>query len=181
MDKFAFGEFWERKIRTYIHRIDMDGDGKLTKVDYEMLVDRYLKLGKIDDLRAKQITRKILGIWNKFFSVAATNGVIDADEWIAVCRRTSILVYFRAILEFMNVCFDLIDTSGDGVIQKEEFAFFLKAFRVEDEAEVNASFQALDRDGCGKIDHNEFINAGIEFWMSNDENLPSKLMFGPLV
>jgi len=182
MDKFfAFGHFWERKMRSYISRLDLDGDGQLTRADYEMLLDRYLKLGKIDEFRAKQVTRKILSVWDIFFDNVSTNGVIDADAWIAVIKRHSVFVYFRVVVEFMNIFFDLIDTNGDGVIQKDEYAFFLKAFRVEDEADITASFNMLDMDGDGKIDHTEFMNAAVEFWMTDDESLPSKLLFGPLV
>jgi len=181
MDKFAFGEVWERKVRSYIKRLDLDGDGKLTRADYEMLVDSYLKLGQIDELRAKQITRRILGVWDSFFSIIAADGAITTDQWIAVIRRSPFLSLFRVVIEYMNLFFDLIDTNGDGVIQKEEFAFFLKIFCVEEKAEVIEAFQALDTDGDGKIDHNEFMNAAIEYWMSNDDSLPSKLFFGPLI
>jgi len=148
--------------------------------DYEKLVDRYLRLGHIEGLQAKQINRKILSIWEEFFARAAPNGAIDSDSWVVAVRRFPVFSLFRVIVEFMNMWFDLIDTNGDGVIQKEEFAFFLNAFRVENETDISAAFQALDTDGDGQIDHNEFIDAGLEFWMT-DEDKPSKLLFGPLI
>jgi len=181
MNNFCLGKFWERKARGYIQRIDVDGDGKVTKADYEMLVDRYLKLGHADELKAKQITRRLVKIWYDFFDESATDGAVNSDEWIAAVRRFPIFGLFRVIVEFMNLFFDLIDINGDGVIQKEEYAFFLNAFRVEDKAAIENSFNALDKDGDGQIDHDEFVNAGLEFWMSDDENLDSKLLFGPLI
>jgi len=181
MDKLGYGEFWERKCRTYFSRLDLNDDGKLSKSDYEMLADRYQKLAKADELKAKQIIRRILNLWDRFHSKSAVNGAIDADEWIASLRRFPVFGLFRTVVEFMNMWFDMIDTNGDGVIQKEEYACFLKAFRVEDKAAVEASFKALDKDGDGKIDHDEFVDAGIEFWMCNDDALGSKLMFGPLI
>jgi len=181
MEKFAFGKFWERKAKSYLIRLNVSGDGKITPNDYQLLADRYLKLSKVDELRGKQITRQLLALWDILFESSSTGGSITPDAWVTAIRCTSIFLMYRIVVEFMNLFFNLIDTNGDGVIQKEEFAIFLRAFRVENEADIAASFKAVDQDGDGKIDHNEFINVGIEFWMSNDESLPSKLLFGPLL
>ncbi len=48
-------DFWQRKMRTYFQRIDFDKDGSITKKDFEGMADRYIKHGKFNDAKAKDL------------------------------------------------------------------------------------------------------------------------------
>jgi len=180
MENLELGAFWERKLRSYTRALDLDQDGKVTKADYESLADRYLSSGTFSQLQATQIRRKLIAVWNEFFEASSVDGALDVDGYLLALRTTSRSNLIRIVVEFVNLFFDLVDVNGDGIIQKEEYAVFLKAFLVEDPKQVEASFQVLDTDGDGKLSNLEFINGGIEFFLSDDESLPSKSFFGPL-
>jgi len=63
------------------------------------------------------------------------------------------------------------------VIQKEEYALFLKAINADDENNLERAFRAINTE----ISHDEFIHAGCEYFMTDDESLPSRYMFGSLI
>jgi len=174
------GPFWERKFKTYFRRMDHDGDGYMTKNDFEQLADRYAQIGNLDDVKAKQARRKILKIWYDFYEAGSTNGKIDETALINVnIIRESMM--FKACVEYFGLFFDLIDINGDGFIQKEEFEIFHSAFGITRKDVTAECFKAIDTNGDGKLSCDEFIQAGYQFFTSGDESLPSKFMYGPLI
>jgi len=73
----------------------------------------------------------------------------------------------------------MIDTSGDGFIQREEFRrwFYMIHQSAEDADKV---FDWIDLDKDGKLDLKEYMIFGEKFFFSTDETHPSKNMFGIL-
>ena len=54
--------FWEKKMRVYFKRIDFDHDGVITRKDFEGMADRFIKTGKFDDAKAKDLTGTLLAV-----------------------------------------------------------------------------------------------------------------------
>jgi len=173
------GPFWERKVKSFLRRMDADGDGYITKKDYERLADRYTEMAKLDDVKAKQVRRKLVKVWYDYFESDAVNGRVDETVYIQVLKDRKELI-FETALQFHGMFFDLIDLNGDGFIQKEEFALFFRVFGIEDEQLAHQTFEALDVNGDGQLSYDEFTHAGFQFFHSGDESLPSKLLYGPI-
>jgi len=174
------GPFWERKIRTFFKRMDANGDGFVSKQDYQWLAGKYAEHGQLNYVQAKQVSRKLEKIWDDFYEKNSKNGDSDEKAYIkSLKERKSKL--FEMCQQFHGLFFDLIDLSGDGIVQSEEFALFFKVFGIGDETVAAESFKKLDTNADGKLSHDEFLKAGFEFFYSGDESLPSKHLYGPLV
>jgi len=173
----TLGPFWERKIRTYVRKLDKSG--KVTKQSYERLGDRYVELGKLNDLRGKQVKRKLIQVWYDFFNELSVDGALTEDGFIQSLRNRGAILP-KVVDQFFEMFFDLIDQNGDGFIQKEEFSLLFKVFQIDD-ASAEEAFKMIDSNGDGKLSLDEFMTMSREFWLTDDESFPSKYMFGPLV
>jgi len=175
-----FGLFWERKFLSVIRKMNVAGHGRITKGDYEALGDRYIEVGKLDGPRAKQVKRKLVKLWDDYLSQASVNDEMNEETFIQ-CLKDHQDRLLESCLQLGGLLFDLIDLNGDGVIQREEYALFLKVFRVEDEEEIKKAFKVIDTDGSGQLSHDEFIYAVCQYFMTNDESLPANSIFGPII
>jgi Ca2+-binding EF-hand superfamily protein len=180
MSRLEFGPFWEKKLLSFFRRVNFAKDGKLSKNDFETLADRYVKLGRLDGVAAKQVRRKIVKIWADFFATAAPNGVIDEQTFLKTMKKNEDIL-LRTFWQFCGLWFDAIDLNGDGVIQAAEFLLYLRAFGVDDEHAAEQAFKMMDTQRNGQLSYDEFVQAGCEYFISSDESLPSKHMFGPLI
>jgi len=179
MSKAEFGPFWEKKLRSFFKRLDFEKKGKMTKNTYETLADRYIDMGHMQGVAAKQVRRKLVKLWDDFYRDSATDGAVDENAFIkAIKQREEILL--KGVLLFLGLWFDVIDLNGDGLIQKEEYKLLFKAFGIEPGA-ADEAFKLIDTNKDGQISNEEFIHYGCQYFMSNDESLQSKYMFGPLV
>jgi len=173
------GPFWERKVRTFFRCLDADGDGYLTKGDFVQLGDRYAKIGQLDDVKSKQVHRKILKVWDEYYEPDTRNGKLDEENYIKGLRRCEAM-FFETAIQWHGLFFDLIDLNGDGFIQKEEFEIFHSVFGIKNKDVTTECFKAIDTNGDGKLSYDEFTHAGYQFFGSGDESLPSKFLYGPI-
>jgi len=174
------GSFWERKMRSYFRVLDVDKDSVLTMKDFERLADRYVEIGKLDEVKAKQVRRKIQKIWLDYFEKDAKNGQMNEIEFVEAIRAREALI-FETAMQVHGLYFDLMDLSGDGFVQKDEFQIFHKVFSIDNEKQTAECFKSLDTDGDGQLSYEEFTHAGYEYFGSGDESLPSKYLYGPLL
>jgi Ca2+-binding EF-hand superfamily protein len=174
------GEFWEKKLVSFGKRMHIEGDGFFAKRDFEYIAERCIELGKYDELRAKQMRRKLVQIWETFFGSDAVNDAVDQTTFVEAVRSHKHMIK-EAAQQFFSYWFDVVDTSGDGLIEKEEYGVMLSIIRITDFAEVCAAFRKIDTDSDGKISHDEFVHSAVEYFTTNDESLASRHLFGPLI
>jgi len=175
-----FGPFWEKKFLSFHRKIATGGDGKIRRSDYEQMAARYVELGHLDGVKAKQVNRKLVQIWKDYLEQDATNGAIHELDFLRCVRDRKDRV-LETTIQFLILFFDLIDLNANAVITKTEYTLLLKVIRVEDADDIEKAFDAVDLNRDGQISHDEFLYAGCEYFMSNDESLPSSYMFGPLI
>ena len=54
--------FWERKMKTYFTRIDFDGDGNITKADFQGMGDRFVSAEALKGDAATAVKAKLIDV-----------------------------------------------------------------------------------------------------------------------
>lgn len=75
--------------------------------------------------------------------------------------------------------FQAVDANHDGFIQKQEFTLFFSILGLNHK-EADAAFASIDTNNDGLLSKKEFTSAGSEFFISEDESLPTKNFWGTL-
>lgn len=119
-------DFWKRKMKTYFNRIDFDKDGSITKKDFEGMGDRFIEVDKLDTKAGKTLKGKLVDIWDKYISAVA-----EKDKESEGISEES----------FIEAMGKLVKDPA----MKDTLAGPLPIF-----------FQAIDADGDGLIDVDEF-------------------------
>jgi len=92
------------------------------------------------------------------------------DPKLKAILRTSL----RCLCEAMN-------TNEDGYLQREEFRRLFDNSGWPDASYREQVFEAIDTDHDGKMSFEEFIHAFVEFLVTEDEDSPYNLCWGPLI
>jgi len=172
-------DVWVRKVRTFFKKLATNG--LVTQTSYENLGGIFCDIGRWrGSVKEQQVRRFMIQIWNDFFERGAVNGAVDEAMFVALVRVQTHKVLPRAAVQFYGILFDAIDRKGRGVVNREEFSRFTKAFGIFDWGAEDA-FNAIDQNHDGKLSKEEFVSAGVEYWCTDDETYLSKLMLGPLV
>ncbi len=73
--------------------------------------------------------------------------------------------------------FDALDLDGDGLIERNEYAAFVRPLGVA-EQDARTAFSHLDRDGDGLIERDEFAQDLHDYFASDDRSAPANWFFG---
>jgi len=175
------GPFWEKKLLSFERRINIKGDHHLCKQDYEAMAERMNALAKPSPLKAKQVARKTVKIWTHYFAKDGTDDRIDETKFLAALKAKKDTL-FQICLLFFDNAFDAIDQTGDGEIDKDQFALFLNAFlRIDDKSVAYDAFKTIDLDGDGKVGYDDFVQFTVGYFITDDESGPTATVLGPLI
>lgn len=168
-------------MRTYFNRIDFDKDGEITKKDFEGMGERFVEAEKLDAAAGAVMKDKLIQIWDKYISAVGGGSGINEKTFIEAMRK---LVKDPTMKETLAgplpLFFQAVDANTDGFIDSSEYCIFFRIFGIDD-AMAPASFQAIDTNNDGLLSDEEFKNAGIDFFLSEDPACPTKLFWGPMV
>ncbi|XP_013407491.1 sarcoplasmic calcium-binding protein [Lingula anatina] len=172
-------DHWRRKIRTLFKSMDTDGDGYVTKKDFELSAHRLTSYLNLNEKKAKEVLKMRLLAWEVVSKGKHDDCSISEDEYVSsiydACSAYSEL-FIKIII---SEC-DFADANDDGFITRDEHkAFFYgRGVPVKHSADV---FKVLDTDGDGILSREEFIQGAVDFVFSEDENSPYVHFIGPLV
>jgi len=174
-------EFWLRKMRTYFTRIDFDGDGKITRADFKGMVDRFTESGRLSEARIKALETSLTAVWDKYLSVVGGGKAMDETTFIDAMKRLKandpqLKVTLEEPLPYF---FEAVDEDQDGNISGKEYEIFFEILGLKPDL-AKESFKAIDTNNDGLLSLDEFKTAGSQFFLSEDENSPSKNFWGPL-
>lgn len=174
--------FIERKLKTYFSRIDFDKDGAVTVNDFESMADRFIEKEKLDAAKGVELKKKLVQVWEKYLKGIVSDGTkLTQPVFVEAFKKQLGNPQFReTVAGPLPLFFGAVDSNGDGLIQKEEFALFFELLGLSSNHAAE-TFKAIDTNGDGDISKDEFVTAGTDFFTSEDEKSPSTHFWGPLV
>ncbi|MEV7170278.1 EF-hand domain-containing protein [Streptomyces sp. NPDC093224] len=172
------------KLHNRFALFDRDGDGRVTKADYDELVQRLTEAAGQDSgsPAARKLQAEYDENWARMSAQLGrgTDAELDEEEfvtaWDAVCRETG---FERTIMAIVDEVFTAMDSDGDQHLRPDEFTRWLGAYGVTGDAAATA-FSRLDRDGTGRISRDELARAFSEYFTGTDPELPGNWLYGPL-
>ncbi|XP_013399817.1 sarcoplasmic calcium-binding protein isoform X2 [Lingula anatina] len=177
-------DHWRRKIRTVFKRLDTDGNGYLTIEDYEIAARRAAEYLELNDKQAEYLLNHRRVIWTdtvKQSSHQTHPDRMSEDEFI----QSHFLAFNDSTIrenfaDYCSIEFIAIDANGSGLISRREHAAYFCGLGIPTEFS-KVIFDIIDTDKDGIISKEEFTQAQIEFWLSEDENNIYNEFHGPLV
>merc|ERR1711988_425404 len=175
-------DFWLQKMRTYFDRIDFDKDGAITRKDFEGMAERFSE--KLDATKAADLKTTITNVWDKYLQGVGGGEATQKEPFINAMKslvKDPSNPSMKATVEGpLPLFFAAVDADGDGMISQEEYATFFQILGLAPEM-APATFQAIDTNNDGLLSKEEFVEAGSEFFLSEDPAKPTKLFWGPLI
>eukprot|EP00731_Ephydatia_muelleri_P001082 Em0001g1082a len=155
------------------HAMNSKKDGVLTKADFDILIERIIKIGKLNDAqaeRSRKLLAKLLPLFGGETFKLTQEGFNDAAAKSSEGNYPVLLA---------NEFFDILDTDADGIISYNEWVVYFESIGT-DVQHARPCFDALDTNKDGEISRSEFVDATVNFIRSRDESHPSRFLYGPV-
>ncbi|MEU9715078.1 EF-hand domain-containing protein [Streptomyces sp. NPDC047976] len=173
------------KISRGFDLLDADGDGALTEADHVIMGDRAAdQLGYArGSAEHTRMVNAYVAVWRDLHAphVGGPDGRLSKGEFVTgtltlagdpEAAATTVGALARAF-------FAIADADADGRVSRAEFDAFQRShFPAIGQADLDAAFGHLDRDGDGALGPAEFESAVIEYWSSTDPTAPGNWWMG---
>ncbi|XP_013387736.1 sarcoplasmic calcium-binding protein-like [Lingula anatina] len=170
-----FTEHWVSKIKAFFDIVDMNGDGVVTKEEFiDLRAQRAQNI--LESWRAKAVYGIISHSYRTRWSNENTNYAtsITFEELLPTFEK-KIDDWSEAIDQSSWNWFHTFDLDCNDKLTVDEYSKFLTMFR--NTAPVEDVFNAIDQDGNGSIDGEEFLNGSHHNWYDEAPN-PGELIIG---
>ena len=172
--KFSFVFTW----------FDQNGDGWLTRDDFEKMAGMFTALAAEDDEKSKTAMKKAFMHWWGLLLEAgdATSGEkIGQQEFIRIMGSSVIAPenFENAVGRIADGMIGALDRDGSGSLAQEEFVRMYDVVGVPPSTSTEW-FKRLDRDSSGELSYAEFRQAIVEFYLSSDPNAPGNYLLGSM-
>lgn len=170
--------FIQDKPALMFRLFDTDKDGAITMADFHQRADQIIRqFPGADPGKTNLVRGQYEHLWNELAEAADTDGDgrISQKEFEAVMVGASpqqaASVLGNRLGEFI-----LADQNGDGYLDRQEITQLLKGYGVEPH-QVDNVMQILDRDGDGRISHDEYRSMLAEAYVAEDPQAPGVAVF----
>jgi Ca2+-binding EF-hand superfamily protein len=123
-------------------------------------------------------------VWTGLKTYADDNsdGEISKEEWFQMWSDCAKKVMDKQkfpewLSSYMSFMFDAADTSGDNVIDKDEFRLAYTSFGLSAE-QCDSAFDAFSENGQIELTKDKYSQLWHEFFLSNDESAKGNFLFG---
>ncbi|MEI5101779.1 EF-hand domain-containing protein [Streptomyces sp. PmtG] len=172
-----------QKFSTLFRWFDRNGDGRLTRDDFQSMAELFTGLAREDDKENAAAMRDAFDAW---WRVLLAHGDTDGDgrvsreEFITVMEAnvTAPRHFEEAVLAIVDALMRTLDTDQDGALSRAEYVRMYDALGIPP-LHSEAAFRLLDRDGDGSLSHAEFRSAITDFYLSADPKAPGNWLLGP--
>ncbi|XP_067946887.1 sarcoplasmic calcium-binding protein-like [Watersipora subatra] len=180
---------WRKKMSTWFQRWDADGDGVLTRADFEIFSNRMEEYCKRRGSR-ERTTGIFIYMWEHFVSPEEPShiGAVTHDEFIekhfqARQKWDKNPTISASLIATFGLLFDAIDSSGDGLITMDEYNDFYAIMGIDVTLAAEA-FRRIDRKSTGHITRDEFLSTVMAYYCDfepSETEVNQSLFLGPLV
>ncbi|KAI0209462.1 Sarcoplasmic calcium-binding protein [Lamellibrachia satsuma] len=173
-------DFWKRKMKTYFNRIDFDKDGAITRADFEGMANRFNETGKLTSDRQADMMTTLTDVWDKYLSVLGGGTAIHQSQFVELMEKLINDPTMKDVVKGpLPLFFHCVDSNDDHLIDEAEYKKFFEILGL-DTSLATAAFQAIDTNKDGNISLDEFTDAGSLFFITQEDNCPNSLFWGPL-
>ncbi|MDC0710000.1 EF-hand domain-containing protein [Stigmatella sp. ncwal1] len=163
---------------------DQNGDGWLTRGDFEKIAGLFTALADEKDQKNKiAIKTAFMHWWSLLLKaeVGTPDEKISKEEFIRIMESSVIAPenFENAVGGIADGLIGALDRDGNGSLSREEYVRMYDALGVPP-ATSSEAFKRLDRDGSGQISHAEFRQAIVEFYLSADKDAPGNWLLGSM-
>ena len=170
-----------RKMRTRMHRMDINLDGYISREDFQLMAKRLIEY-------TSQITKeKSEAISATFARVADLMGLkpgqkIPIEEAAKTASDVLLAPKGEKPSGVHDMLFDCIDTNSNGTISEKEFKVYFNVIlhNISDE-EIKRCFDIIDSNGNGVISRSEFVAAAKDFFYGLEETELENAFYGKLL
>lgn len=160
-----------RKITIVFSAMDVNGDGRLERADFEALAERWARVR--GGAGADRVRAVMVGWWDVLSSTA--DRLVTVEEVLGVVDRLGSMI--GQVSGTAEEMFDAVDEDGDGRVSAGEFDRMIRGWTGREPSQDSA-FALLDRDGDGLLSRDEFVRSWTEFWAGDDPDAPGARLFG---
>ncbi|CAL4095433.1 unnamed protein product, partial [Meganyctiphanes norvegica] len=173
--------FWRRKMRTHHMVFDINNDGVVSWDDFEVLISRFTDLGNLSQDQANTFREEMKLAWEEEWGASSDPFAFIGQEQFMSNMETVVNTknLRKKVARPLSYFFKAVDRDGSGEISIEEFKLFYKGLGLSEEAAME-TFASIDVNNDGLLSIKEFCKMGKDFFLSEDENRPSKMFWGPL-
>ncbi|WP_424216420.1 EF-hand domain-containing protein (plasmid) [Streptomyces sp. BI20] len=179
--------FLDRKLARRFATYDLDGDGTITRADFDLAVDRLGRaFGQEPDApsltRLRALSR---GLWEHLVTVADTNddGRVDEGEYKAAFAAGLLETpasFDAGYVPFLDALMDVADRDGDGRLDREEQVRWTGALLNLPESDAREVFGRLDTDADGLVAREDLLAAIRAFYFDETPHSAGTWLLGPL-
>lgn len=145
---------------------DADGDGTISRSDYESEARRILQaFGELESMpKGRALMSAYLGMWDKLAKLAGVGaqGAVGMEEYMRVCEQEIVeggdAGFDRNVRPTIEAMVNICDTDGDGEVNPAEFTRWLRCMGV-DEGQAESAFRQIDSNGSGHLSVEELVDA----------------------
>lgn len=175
--------FQKRKLTALFHRHDRDGDGFLTKADYEGFATRVCELWKFvpGSPEYKTLYDQNVAMWDYVQAVADENkdGRVSLDEYLASWDNTihDKETFETNVVQYATSVAQLGDLDRDGKMSGAEFVAFLGCYGAT-KKDAEEALRHLDVGGTGYLTSEQMVQ-GYRELLGDDPDAPGNWIMGP--
>jgi len=172
--KFSFVFTW----------FDQNGDGWLTRDDFEKIAGMFNALAAEDDAKTKTAMKEAFAHWWGLLlaSGEGTSGEkIGLPEFLRIMASSVIAPenFENAVGRIATGMVAALDRDGNGSLSQKEFVRMYDVVGIPSTTSAEW-FKRLDRDSSGEISCAEFRQAIVEFYLSPDPNVPGNWLLASM-
>lgn len=160
---------WDRNQNGYLERADIEASAR-------RLGEAFGRAPQSPEQRAlDQSCRRLWEILARRADIDL-DGRIGKDEFVAAFSDGVLAdpgTFDRVYRTLLENVVDVADTTGDGVLNREEYLRLMRTWYDAHEIDAVEAFRRLDRDGDGLLSREDLLRSATDFYLSDDPVLPS--------
>ncbi|XKL66491.1 hypothetical protein PGB90_009911 [Kerria lacca] len=162
---------------------DVNHSGNIDRKDFELAVQQVCNMRGWDENSPNfQSTKsRMMSVWDGLQQSADDDqdGQVSLDEWCsmweAFARNPESASDWQNT--YMDLMFDIIDTSGDGSIDQNEFSAVCDHYHISRQESL-AAYKKFSDNGTINVTRNVFHTYWREYFSSDDESALGNFIFG---